>query len=369
MVAVEGGNVFLSKITFGGEDILVVIDTGSSDPWLATSDFQCYDVYDDSPQEQDYCEFGALYNVGQSATYSPIANQNFNIRYADGEYLRGTMAYETVTMAGVTVPRQQFATVNEAAWFGDELSSGLVGFAYKTLTSAHAGTTSSGAAILYDPLFVNMYTNAGVPSLFSMAMDRDVNKGGVMALGGIPDIPHSPYFASTPILPVGVNSTNGALVYQYYTIDIDGFAFSADASTQFNPTNSVNPRKSSLVGNGTDVIIDSGTSLCYIPEDVAAGVAAAFNPPATYDGSVDSYYVDCDAKAPIFGVSIAKKIFWVNSADMIIALGEGTCVLGVQPNSGGLNILGAVFMKNVISVFDIGAEEMRFAARQFSSIY
>ena len=214
-----------------------------------------------------------------------------------------------------------------------------------------------------------MYTNAGVPSLFSMAMDRDVNKGGVMALGGIPDIPHSPYFASTPILPVGVNSTNGALVYQYYTIDIDGFAFSADASTQFNPTNSVNPRKSSLVGNGTDVIIDSGTSLCYIPEDVAAGVAAAFNPPATYDDSVASYYVDCDAKAPIFGVSIAKKIFWVNSADMIVALGEGTCVLGVQPNSGGLNILGAVFMKNVISVFDIGAEEMRFAARQFSSIY
>lgn len=364
----EGGNVFLADATFGGEEFQMVIDTGSSDPWIAVTGFQCYEPEDDSEQEQDYCEFGALYDPAQSSTYSPIADQNFNITYADGEYLTGSMAYETVSMAGITIANQEFAVVNKAAWFGDEVSSGLIGFAYRTLTSAFAGTTSKGASKLYDPLFFNMYTTGGVSSIFSIALDRNVDIGGVLALGGIPDIPHSPYFVSTPILPAGVNSTSGALVYQYYTIDIGGFAYSNDSSTQFNPNNNVNPLKKSLVGNGTDVIVDSGTSLCYVPNNVAAGLAAAFSPPATYDPSVASYYVDCDAKVPVFGVSISKKIFWVNSQDMIIALGEGTCVMGVQPNLGGLNILGDVFMKNVISVFDIGAEEMRFAARQFTSV-
>lgn len=346
----------------------MVIDTGSSDPWLATTNFQCYDVYDDTEQDQEYCEFGSLYESSRSATYSLIANQNFNISYADGEYLTGAMAFETVTMAGITVPRQQFATVDRAAWFGDGSSSGLVGFAYRTLTSAYTGASGKRQSILYDPLFANMVSNAGIPSIFSIALDRDVEVGGIMALGGIPDVPHSPYFASTPILPVGVNNSDGALVYQYYTIDIDGFAFSSDASTLFNPTSTENPRKKSLEGNGTDVIIDSGTSLCYVPDGIASSIAAAFLPPGEYDESVSSWYVDCAARAPIFGVSIAGKIFYVNSADMIVALGENTCVMGVQPSLGGLNILGATFLKNVISVFDVGAEEMRFAARQFSSI-
>ncbi|CZT24586.1 uncharacterized protein RCC_10311 [Ramularia collo-cygni] len=369
LLAVEGGNVFLAQAQFGGEDFFVVVDTGSSDPWLATSGFQCYDVYDGSEQEEAYCEFGPVYDPALSTTYSPLADQNFNISYADGEYLTGSLGFETVTMAGITVANQQFATVNRAAWFGDGFSSGLVGLAYRTLTSAYAGTTGKGRRILYDPLFVNMYTNAGIPSVFSFALDRNNDIGGVLALGGIPDVKRSPYFASTPILPVGVNSTDGALVYQYYTIDIDGYAFSSDASTQFNPINTNNPRKKPLVGNGTDVIVDSGTTLCYVSSAVAEAVAAAFNPPAQYDESTSVYFVDCTAKAPIFGVSISKKIFWVNSLDLIINLGGETCVMGIQPNLGGLSILGDVFMKNVVSVFDIGAEEMRFSARQFTSIF
>lgn len=348
----------------------MVVDTGSSDPWLAVETFQCYDADDDSAQDQDYCNFGPLYDSTQSTTYSAIANENFDISYADGESLTGSMAYETVTMAGISVPKQQFAAVDNAAWNGDGVSSGLVGFAYRTLTSAYAGTTSKGAKILYNPLFVNMYTNAGIASIFSIALDRNDEYGGVLALGGIPDIAHSPYFASTPIIPVGVNaSNNNSLVYQYYTIDIDGYAYSNDSSTRFNPTNSVNPLKQSLVGNGTNVIVDSGTSLCYVSNAAAAGLGAAFIPPATYDADYQTYYVDCDAQPPVFGVSISKKLFWVNGLDLIIALGDGTCIMAVQPNFGGLNILGDVFMKNVISVFDIGAEEMRFAARQFTSIY
>lgn len=347
----------------------MVVDTGSSDPWLAVTGYSCYDPRNDSSQEPDFCAFGPLYESTQSSTFVRIADQNFNISYADGEYLIGSLAYETFRMAGIDVPSQQFGIVDQAAWYGDGISSGLVGFAYRTLTSAYAGTSASsdkkGQIMLYNPLFVNMYENEGVPSVFSMAIDRIQSNGGVMGIGGIPNIPHSPYWANTDIHPVSVNGTDGQLVYQYYTIDINGFAISNSTSTQFNTYDNDNPYKSPIIGNGTDIIVDSGTSLCYVPNDVAAEVADSFNPPATYDTGVDSYFVDCNATAPVFGVCIEEKIFYINAEDMIVHIDENVCVPGVQPNLGGLNILGLSFMKNVLVVFDIGAEQLRFAARQF----
>ncbi|KAF2159236.1 hypothetical protein M409DRAFT_71135 [Zasmidium cellare ATCC 36951] len=369
LISLEGGQVFLANVLVGGQEYSLVIDTGSSDPWLAVTDFSCYDPIDDAPLDQYLCEFGPLYHSTQSSTFVPIADQNFNISYADGEYLTGSLAYESFRMAGIDVPNQQFGVVDQAAWYGDGISSGLVGFAYRTLTSAYAGSDPTsdrkGRTMLYNPLFVNMYENEGVPTVFSMAIDRIQSNGGVLAIGGIPDIPHAPYWANTEIHPVSVNTTSGEPVYEFYTIDVDGFAISTSTSTQFNPYDNDNPYKTPLVGNDTDVIVDSGTSLCYVPDDVAAELADAFDPPATWDASTYAYFVDCDATAPVFGVSIEEKIFFVNAEDIIIQINDNLCVTGIQPNLGGLNILGGTFMKNVLTVFDIGAEQLRFAARQF----
>ena len=217
---------------------------------------------------------------------------------------------------------------------------------------------------MYSPLFTNMYNMSLIAPVFSLAIDRDPNNGGVLALGGIPNVPHSPYWVSTPIQSVGVYIGTTTPAYEFYEVKTDGFAYSTSTNTQFNPYANANTRKRNLVANGT-VIIDSGTSLVYVANSVADAVAAAFRPPASYDTSTDAYFVSCTAKPPIFGVSIGKKVFYVNSLDMIVPSSEGQCLSGVQPNNGGLAILGDVFLKNVISVFDIGAEMMRFAAREY----
>ncbi|KAK4507681.1 hypothetical protein PRZ48_001416 [Zasmidium cellare] len=370
LISVEGGQVFLANVLVGGQEYSMVVDTGSSDPWLATTGFSCHDPIDDASIDEELCEFGPLYNSNQSTTFVPIENQEFDISYASGEYLTGDLAYESFRMAGIDVPNQQFGIIDTAAWYGDGISSGLVGFAYSSLTSAFAETEtgSKGPAVLYNPLFVNMYENEGVPPVFSMAIDRVQSNGGILGIGGIPDIPHAPYWASTEIHSVGVNDTSGEPVYEFYTIDVDGFAVSNSTSTQFNPYGNINPYKTPLIGNETDVIVDSGTSLCYVPDDVAAEIADAFNPPAYWDSSTYAYFVDCEATAPVFGVSIEQKIFYINAEDLIIPVSESLCVTGVQPRMGGLNILGGTFMKNVLTVFDIGAEQLRFAARQFYSV-
>lgn len=49
------------KISFGGEDFFVIIDTGSSDTWLAQTGFQCLDINGEKISQAD-CKFGPLYN-------------------------------------------------------------------------------------------------------------------------------------------------------------------------------------------------------------------------------------------------------------------------------------------------------------------
>lgn len=369
---VLGGNVFLASVIVGGQDFKVVIDTGSSDPWLAHAEFTCFDPDDDSQIPEEDCAFGRLYDLDQSSTYSPVPDQNFNITYADGEYLTGFVGLETFTMAGIQVPQQKFGVVDQAAWYGDEQSSGLVGFAYSTLTSIYAGedptADKKGQSVPYNPLFVNMYTNEGVPPVFTMAIDRDERVGGILALGGIPDIPHAPSFATTPIEPVRVSTATRDAVYDFYTITVDGYAYSNSTGPQFNPFDNENPLKRPLVADGSEAIIDSGTSLCYVPNEVADGLAEAFDPPAEYDETYDIYSVDCNATAPVFGIAIEQKVFYMNIQDLVLEIEEGQCILGVQPALDGLSVLGATWLKNVMAVFDIGAEQMRFAAREFYSV-
>lgn len=364
----ESGTIFLVPVTVGGQNFDVILDTGSSDPWLITPDFICVDYNTGEEQTQDYCWFGTPYDATASTTYTPIRNENINVSYADGEYLTGSLGFESFTMGGITVAQQKFGLMDYAGWIGDGVSAGLIGFAYSTITSAYRGTDphqdQRGATLTYNTLFTNMWNLSLIAPVFSLVLDRDPNNGGLLALGGIPDIPHSPIWVSTPIQSVGVFAGTTTPAYEYYTIHSEGFAVSALPSVQFGPVDTDDARKTPLIENGT-VVVDSGTSLLYAPNPVADAVADGFDPPAQFDDTRGMYVIDCDATPPVFGVSVSNKIFYVHPADMIVPSGAGDCISGVQPNNGGLTILGDVWMKNVISVHDIGAEMMRFAAREF----
>lgn len=79
--------------------------------------------------------------------------------------------------------------------------------------------------------------------------------------------------------------------------------------------------------------------------------------------------MDCNATAPNFGVQINGTVFTINPEDMILnqIFGGEVCATGVSISAvddGGFNILGEVFLKNVVAIFDVGAGEMRFVARE-----
>jgi hypothetical protein len=372
LLSINAGSVFVAPLDAGGETFYVVIDTGSSDTWLINNEYTCVDPTDSSVIDESQCGFGPTYSV--SATAKQIDNRNFNISYADGERLNGQMITEDLTFAGITVENQTMGLVTYAGWYGDDISSGLVGMAYASLTNQYSGSNPSadiaGLTIPYDPILTSMFNDNLTAPIFSIALNRDVSRsaqsaGGVLAVGGIPNIPHGSAWASANISVIGVDATTGQPEYQFYAIRVDGWAVSKNQNADFDVKMTGDTRKTPLLGAPTrNVIVDSGTSLIYAPSAVAAGLAAALNPPAAVSSSTGLYEVACNATVPLFGVVVSSKVFYINRLDLIIDTGYGFCIMGVQDNNGGLTIVGDVFMRNVLTVFDVGAAQVRFSARQ-----
>jgi len=369
------GEEFATNVSFGSQTFEAIVDTGSSDTWLVESGFTCVNITNNSTIPEADCYFGSSGYTPDSSFVS-IPDENFNITYGDGEYLNGILGYDTVTFAGIVVTNQEVALANLAAWEGDGVTTGLVGLAFPAITSAFAGTNASvdnftadgtapGDHEIYSPLINTIFfvENLTTPE-FSLALSRDESNtsyGGVIAIGGYPD-PSIPTinatgdFASTPIQFLAIEDIPGeAPAYTFYTITVGGLTWASDnGTTGYNNT-------------AYQTIVDSGTTLNYIPTQAAAEFNSFFDPPAYLDEDYGLYFVDCNATAPSFGVMISEEIFLTNPYDLILPNGDGTCISGVQDGGEGPFILGDVFLKNVLAVFDLtpGEYELHFSPRVY----
>ena len=107
-------------------------------------------------------------------------------------------------------------------------------------------------------------------------------------------------------------------------------------------------------------VVDSGTTLIYLPNPVSNAINRIF---ATYDPTGGTWYADCNATAPSWDLIIGGQSFSIDPRDMIVENSDGVCLSGVQDAFNGFAILGDVFLKNVLAVFDVGNLEMRFAQK------
>jgi hypothetical protein len=109
LTAALGGQEYLVSIEWAGDSYTAILDTGSSDTWLIQSGFTCLDA-NGQQQSDSTCNFGPAF----TGTYDDgqINNENFNISYGDGEFVSGTVGYEDVTLAGITVSKQEVSRPN-----------------------------------------------------------------------------------------------------------------------------------------------------------------------------------------------------------------------------------------------------------------
>lgn len=153
---------------------------------------------------------------------------------------------------------------------------------------------------------------------------------GSITFGGVPS--NVPTTGTTVTVPNhqfpftidGKNTTQPA----YYTLQVDSFNF---------------PGSGSLNTKTPLTILDSGTTLIYVPDAVANAFNKHWSPPAKYSKSQGAFVVDCDATAPYFSVTIGGKTFTTTPADLIYPSGTaGQCISSVL--RGGSDQNGDVFI-------------------------
>ena len=108
-----GGLAFSTEVTIGNEQFQLIVDTGSSDTWVAGSDVQCVSVTTGAPVDKASCKFGKTFTV--DSTFSQIPDMHINGSYGDGEWINGLVGYESVTLAGINIPNQEIAIVTEVS--------------------------------------------------------------------------------------------------------------------------------------------------------------------------------------------------------------------------------------------------------------
>lgn len=111
------------------------------------------------------------------------------------------------------------------------------------------------------------------------------------------------------------------------------------------------------------VIVDSGTTLIYLPDKIATYYNSLFEPSATWSVDQGMWLVSCAASVPRFGVLIGGGRFGVDAADLVLQAGGGQCISAIQPSGAGLAVLGDSWLKNVLVVFDVGNEVMWVSSR------
>jgi hypothetical protein len=344
----------------------------------------------------------AKFDSAKSSTFENT-NQTFGIIYGSGS-ANGTYVTDTVTVGGATVQNQQFGLVtttadiltNQGSLGGGvgsspsvsqnsgPVSDGIFGLGYPQLTAS----TSDGGQV-YNPFVFNLVQNKVIADpVFSIYLNSASATGnsGEIIFGGVDQSKYSGELAYMPVAGLQSGSDGNPLdaifggsgssqVYAYWMVYGQGF-------NVVNGITSPNLTMSTTV----PVILDTGTTLTYLPQKVAQEIAlsVANQNDIAIDQQAGVYVVGCDVANSNAQVQIqfstSSKVtdspitFSVPVSQLVIPL-DGTsastasqCIFGIAPSSGSsssssnLYLIGDSMLRSAYMVFDMGQNRVGLAA-------
>ncbi|KZV75095.1 acid protease [Peniophora sp. CONT] len=305
----------------------VVMDTGSSDLWIETT--QCTN-----------CPRGsAQLDTGRSSSISTTSN-DVSFSYGQGR-AQGTMATDSVSLAGFNISSQTFGAVTQI--FDNVVpnaASGIMGLAFQSL--ARTGATPFWQALLNN----NQLSNPE----FSVYLARNQQKG-----------------ASSTSSNDGGSITFGGRNTTLFQGDVDFQNFPSGTSNAFWYQN-----VASLTVNGNSVginsglaAIDTGTTLLGGPQDSVSDFWNQVSGSRSIGNGMYSY--PCSTSLNVT-ISFGGRSFPINPSDLNFGrVGNGQCVgaiFSMQGSASGSNpawIVGDTFLKNVYTVFRANPASVGFA--------
>lgn len=200
--AIDGSTAYAIQCSWDGKPVSLIFDTGSSDTWAVKSDFKCEDTVGNG-YTQAGCHFGQPWI--DDFAHGEMLGMHFLVKYGSGDEVSGPMGRSDIACGGLSVSEQQVGLVNKTYWRGDDLTVGILGLAYPSITSAYYGEIGEESPlnrIPYTPFFTSAIAQGAIDPVFSIALARN-SSGGLLGWGGIPPVPwKTETFARTDLIVV-----------------------------------------------------------------------------------------------------------------------------------------------------------------------
>jgi hypothetical protein len=323
---------YLIELSLGtpGQSVKVAIDTGSDELWVNPN---CRSANLTEGQVKE-CNEDGHYVPGDSSTSQKLTASS-SIQYGKGyvelDYYQDSIALPESTI-NVTKAIFGVATASE------DLNEGILGLGW-----------GKNFNLQYDN-FIDLLAEEKVTNsrAFSVALGSvDASNGGVLIFGGVDTKKFTGPLVSNKILgPQG-----GEQLYRYW-IQMTGISLTRSGTS------------SKYANSDMPVVLDSGSSLSYLPSSLVRAMAQDFK--GQLDRESGLYLVDCshpDSEGSVdfsFGQATIKVPF----NEFIWQFDGQTCILGAVPvpaNSGMTALLGDTFMRSAFVVFDQTEETISMA--------
>ncbi|XP_010528649.1 PREDICTED: aspartic proteinase-like protein 2 [Tarenaya hassleriana] len=250
----DSAGLYFTKIKLGTppKEYYVQVDTGSDLLWVNCAPcskcplktdlgipLSLYDSKASSTSKKVGCEDDFCAFIRQSDSCQSNVACSYHVVYGDGSTSDGDFMRDNLTLDQVTGNLQTTPLANQVVFGCGSNQSGQLG----QTDSAVDGIMGFGQS---NTSVISQLSSAGVVKrIFSHCLDN-VNGGGIFAIGEV----ESPKLTTTPMVPNQMHYN-----VNLKGIDVDGSAVDLPSSL------------SSFGGNG-GTIIDSGTTLAYLPQSL-----------------------------------------------------------------------------------------------------
>ncbi|TQV91379.1 hypothetical protein V2A60_008970 [Cordyceps javanica] len=325
------------------QDFRLHLDTGSSDLWVNTAS---------SPlckSSNRACTESGTYEANSSSTYKYV-NSQFNISYVDGSNAHGDYATDTFRFGDVSINNFQFGI-----GYGSSSPQGILGIGYpeNEVQAARFGQTP------YDNLPARLLTDKHIDTnAFSIWLDDINSTTGSLLFGGVDRSQYRGNLVTVPVQKIGSS-------YREFFITMTGL----DAGSE--------PIAENMA---LAVLLDTGSSLTYLPDNLATSVFEAVN--ATWFDRSQLAVIPCDrglsddsitfhfSKPASISVTLRELVLPIITANGMqpkLPDGRTACLFGVFPSGKGAIVLGDTFLRSAYVVYDMANHEVSLAQSNFDA--
>ncbi|KAA8643177.1 pepsin-like aspartic protease [Aspergillus tanneri] len=336
--------LYFCNVTLGTpkQSLRLVLDTGSSDLWCnAANSTLC------SPKK-DPCDMSGSYDPNSSSSYKFVSSK-FNITYADGTGAAGDYVSDTLHIGDTAIKDFQFGV-----GYSSSSTEGVLGIGY---VSNEVQVGRFGEAP-YSNLPQAMVRSGLIKSnAYSLWLNDLGASTGSILFGGVNTEKYRGQLQTLPIQTV-----NGG--YSEFIIALTAVSYSDGSNDQDYSADAL----------PAAVLLDSGSSLTYLPDSIVQTIYDDLD--VIYEASGGVGYVPCGLaqkninitytfSTPTITVSIRELV--LEAGDLRFRDGSRACIFGIVPAGDSTPVLGDTFLRSAYVVYDIANNEISLANTNFNS--